>query len=214
MRQAFCRFGDFAAAGEASSLKTRARAEELSNSEARAGPEMQRSRRREKTYVKVVSVGARKQQKELAPEDCIRGLAKSSFSGPAWVAKLSKDVLPLVIASGMSRGFLESPNLIRAFANRRRELVQTMSQLRSSRMLRSRDLETSILSLWRFRHRRRSFFIENASEGRRTIKLNGASWFGGASLSQAGENVCQSGLCRRAEATKRASSGRLRWRTC
>ena len=60
LRQAFCRFGDFAAAGEASSLKTRARAEELSNSEARAGPEMQRSRRREKTHVKVVSVGARK----------------------------------------------------------------------------------------------------------------------------------------------------------
>ena len=109
----------------------------------------------------------------------------------------------------MSRGVSESPHLIRAFANRRRELVQTMSQLRSSRMLRSRDLETSILSLWRFRHRRRSFFIENASEGQRTIKLNGASWFGGASLSQAGENVCQSGLCRRAEATKRASSGKL-----
>ena len=79
---------------------------------------------------------------------------------------------------------------------------------------RSRDLETSTLSLWRFRHRRRSFFIENKSEGRRTIKLNGASWSGDASLSQAGENVCQSGLCRRAEATKRASSGRLHSRTC
>ena len=68
--------------------------------------------------------------------------------------------------------------------------------------MRSRDLETSFLSLWRFRHRRRSFFIENASEGQRTIKLNGASRFGDAALSQAGENVCQSGFCRRAEATK------------
>ena len=85
---------------------------------------MHRSRRREKTFVKVVSVGARKQQKELAPEDCIRGLAKSSFSGPAWVAKFSRDVLPLLIASGMSRGFSESPRLTWDFANRRQELLR------------------------------------------------------------------------------------------
>ena len=149
---------------------------------------------------------ARESPKKSNSRSLHQGLGKSSFSGPAGVAKFSRDVLPLLIASGMSRGLSESPHLIRAFANRRRELVETMSQLRSSRTLRSRELETSILSLWRFRHRRKSFFIENKSEGQRTIKLNGASWFGGASLSQAGENVCQSGLCRRAEATKRASS--------
>ena len=81
LRQAFCRFGDFAAAGEASSLKTRARAEELSNSEARAGPEMQRFRRREKTYVKVVSAGARKPQKEqlqkIATEDLLNRASRA-----------------------------------------------------------------------------------------------------------------------------------------